>query len=219
MSHPVQAILRGILTEIETEPILVPWVWNSRGLLIPRLFPRSFRRRARTDHFRKISGTWSGIKLIQQSIVQRIGLQPRDVAICIVNVTKGNCLGWTNLSARRNDFAIFYWTMLFLGINFDGSDALHAIGAFLHYPARPDRHLWVPAELSARRLSIRKLQEIESAHFVRAVVRTIASADAAIIDLLIQTLSAMNGGFNWTNQLAWSGLAMHARYRLVIQLG
>src|SRR6267143_1568186 len=99
MSHPVQAILRGILTEIETEPILVPWVWNSRGLLIPRLFPRSFRRRARTDHFRKISGTWSGIKLIQQSIVQRIGLQPRDVAICIVNVTKGNCLGWTNLLA------------------------------------------------------------------------------------------------------------------------
>src|SRR5262249_35169600 len=59
------------------------------------------------------------------------------------------------------------------------------------------------------------LEEIEAADFVRAVVRTVPSADAPVVNHLIDPLLAVDGRTNGADQFARRVLAVHARNRLV----
>ena len=61
-------------------------------------------------------------------------------------------------------------------------------------------------------------QEVEPPHLVRAVVRAVARADAAVVDHVVQAFSAVGRGGNRADDLARRVLALHAGYRLMVGL-
>ena len=63
-----------------------------------------------------------------------------------------------------------------------------------------------------------EFEEIKPPNFVGAVVRTIARADAAIVNLQIQSFVVVHGRADGTNEFARRVFAMHARHRLMIEL-
>src|SRR5438034_193261 len=65
-------------------------------------------------------------------------------------------------------------------------DALHTVVAFFHDAAAPHRDVRVSQRLEARGFKIRVLEKVEPAHFVRAIVGTIAGADAAVVNHVVQ---------------------------------
>ena len=60
------------------------------------------------------------------------------------------------------------------------------------------------------------LEEVEAAHFVRAVVRAVPRADAAVVDHVVQALGAVDGRPDRADQFARRVLAVHARHRLEV---
>src|SRR5262249_28785682 len=84
---------------------------------------------------------------------------------------------------------------------------------------RPDRHLGVANQLQAGRGLVGVREEVEPADLVRAVVRAVAGADAAIVGHLVQPLEAVRGGGHGADDLAGGLLAVHAEYGLKIELG
>ena len=63
------------------------------------------------------------------------------------------------------------------------------------------------------------IEEIEPAHFERAIVRAIAGADAAIVGHDVEPILAVNGGVDRTNRFARRVLAVLAHHRLMHDLG
>ncbi len=59
------------------------------------------------------------------------------------------------------------------------------------------------------------MKEVEVPHLVRAVVRAVPRADAAVVDHVVQALGAVGGGGDGADELARGVLALHARHRLV----
>ena len=91
-----------------------------------------------------------------------------------------------DLLAGRQDFAIAHiGRSSCSACNARRVDALHAESAFFHHAARTHRHIRVAHQLNRRRLLIRILQEVEAPHLVRAVVRAVLGADAAVVNLLV----------------------------------
>src|SRR5207253_3095764 len=76
-------------------------------------------------------------------------------------------------------------------------------------------HVGITLELELRRVVVGVLQKVEAANFVRAIVRAIPRADAAVVDHEIQPGAIVHGRGDRANQLARRVLAMHARHRLV----
>ena len=70
----------------------------------------------------------------------------------------------------------------------------------------------------ARRFPVLVLKEVEPAHFVRAVVRAVARADAAVVDHVVQAFAAVHRRADGAHRLARRGLAVHARHRLEVGL-
>src|SRR5262249_22210940 len=97
------------------------------------------------------------------------------------------------------------------GTGFDVRRAqpLHAVRTFLHHAAASHRDIGVPAKLQAFRCVVRKLQEVEAAHLVRAIVGTVARADAAVVDHVVETIGAMDRGYDGAHQLTGSVFALH----------
>src|SRR5258708_19968394 len=89
------------------------------------------------------------------------------------------------------------------------ADALHAIGAFFHDAAAAHGHVGIAHELELWRLPVLEEQEIEPPHFVRAIIRTIAGADAAVVHHVVQALTAVDGCLHRTNQFARPILPLH----------
>src|SRR5205807_3305686 len=65
-----------------------------------------------------------------------------------------------------------------------------------------------------RRLPILEAQEVEAANFVGAVVRTVARADAAIVDHIVQAFGAVDRGTDGADLLARRVLALLAGHGL-----
>ena len=59
-------------------------------------------------------------------------------------------------------------------------------------------------------------QEVEAPHLVRAVVRAVARADAAVVDHVVQAFRAVRRGADRADELAGRVLALLARHRLVV---
>src|SRR6476646_8598518 len=59
------------------------------------------------------------------------------------------------------------------------------------------------------------MKEVKPPDFVRAIVRTIASADTAVIDLQVQSFTIVQRRLDWTDHFTWSIFTMHARHRNV----
>ena len=64
-----------------------------------------------------------------------------------------------------------------------------------------------------RRVPILIKEEIEPAHFVWTVVRTILGADAAVVNHVVQAFCTVHCRVNRTDRFARRVLAMHARHR------
>ena len=89
-------------------------------------------------------------------------------------------------------------------------DPLDAVRALLHHPARAHGHVRVPLELQAGRVVVGILEEVEPADLVRAVVRAVASAHAAVIRHLVEALVAVRRRFHGADGFAGGLLAVHA---------
>src|SRR5207245_3427857 len=94
----------------------------------------------------------------------------------------------------------------------------HAAGAFLHDAAAAYRHFWIASQPQDFGVEIRVGQEIEAPHLVRAVVGTVARADAAVIDHIVEAVTAVHGGRYRADELAGCVFAVHARHRLHVSL-
>src|SRR5262249_49505942 len=88
-------------------------------------------------------------------------------------------------------------------------NALHTQAALLHHAAGAHRHIGIEHHAAQRALhvvvEIRILGvvvPIEAPHLVRTVIGAVASADAAVVDLLIDALGAGGGGVHRTDRLA-----------------
>src|SRR4029079_3282612 len=102
-------------------------------------------------------------------------------AILVIEIAKNNGPGRTCLLASRQNFAILDWTVPLLRIIACLIDALNAIGAFLHYPARAHRYIRVAPHLHQRDFFPGIVKEVKMSHLIGTVVGAIACADAAVI--------------------------------------
>src|SRR5919108_2951584 len=93
--------------------------------------------------FRKIGGSRSGIKLGEQRVVERAGLELSHPALGIVEIAKGDRLGRASRLAGGNDIAIADTVAFFLGLDPGCIDPLHAVSALLHHAAVTDRDLGI----------------------------------------------------------------------------
>src|SRR4029077_16382908 len=99
------------------------------------------------------------------------------------------------------------------------ANALHAIRTLFHHTAAAHGHIRIAHHLVLRRLPILKQQKIETSHFVRAVVRAVARAYAAVVGHVVQTFRAVYGCADRAHHLTGRVFALHTRYRLEIRFG
>src|SRR5207253_1999862 len=92
----------------------------------------------------------------------------------------------------------------------------HAISAFLYHATAADRDVRVQAEPLATTLRgvAGILKEIKAPHFVGAIVRAIARADAAVVHHVIEPVVAVDRSVDRADQLARRILALLAGHRL-----
>ena len=108
-------------------------------------------------------------------------------------------------------------------------DPLHAVRALLHDAAHADRDVGVlhhlarapgmplgpeRAQVEAVQLAHVPIEEVEAAHLVRAVVRAVPGADAAVVRHDVEPLGVVHGGVDRADRLARRLLALHAGDRL-----
>ncbi len=123
------------------------------------------------------------------------------------------------LLASRDDSAIANRRVLFFRFDARIVDALHAIRALFHDAAAAHGYFRIAQQLELRRFPILEAQEIESAHFVRAIVRTIPRPDAPVIGHIVQPFGAVRRGAHGADLLAGRVLALLARHRLEERFG
>src|SRR4029077_6902973 len=73
--------------------------------------------------------------------------------------------------------------------------------------------------LVLRRLPILEEEKVEPPHFVRTIIRAVASAHAAVVDHIVQAFAGMIGRAHRTHDFAGRVFAMHARHWLEERLG
>ena len=96
-------------------------------------------------------------------------------------------------------------------------DALHAVRALLHDAAAAHGDVGVEHHLEHVRLRILVEREVEAPHLVRAVVRAVPGADAAVVDHVVQAFVVVHGRVDRADDLARRLLAVHAEHRLVVR--
>src|SRR5579864_8507551 len=173
--------------------------------------------RIRVPQTTQIGGAGPGIQLLKQAIVSRLGLELRHAALGIVDVSERDRLGGAGLHARRDNLAVGDAAIFLFGLDLGGVDALNAVGAFFHHAAAAHGDVGIAQAVETLHIPIRVQQEVEAADFVGAVIGTVAGADAAVVDHLVQAVAAVNRGRDRTDQLAGRVLALHAGNRLVVQ--
>ena len=107
--------------------------------------------------------------------------------------------------------------VLLVGLDLGRRDALHAVAAFLHHAARTHRNVGVAHQLQALGLIVGEEQEVESPYLVRAVVRAVACAHAAVIDHHVQAFRRVHRCAHRANLLARSVLAVLAGHGLEVR--
>src|SRR5450755_323967 len=98
------------------------------------------------------------------------------------------------------------------------ANALHAEGAFLHHTLAAHGHVRIqlpvhalrPRVLWARRLAV--AEPVEIANLVRTVIRAVAGADAAIVDLHVEPVRRVIRRVHGTHRLARRVAALLAEH-------
>src|SRR5262249_5370003 len=73
------------------------------------------------------------IELAEERVVADLGLQLRDAAVRVVQIAEDDRFRRTRLLTRRLNLAVSDPPVLFLRIDPDASDSLHAVGALFHH--------------------------------------------------------------------------------------
>src|SRR5882724_1726153 len=102
----------------------------------------------------QIRRPWAGIQFDQQTVVVWLRLESGHLTGWVIDVAKHNRLGGTDLGARRNNFAIAYFSVPGLRRDLDGLDSLDTVGAFFHYAAIAHRHIGVHQHLQTGRFHV-----------------------------------------------------------------
>src|SRR4030095_15233887 len=114
------------------------------------------------------------------------------------------------LLAGRLDVAVMKLAPGELRIDLRAIDPLRAVRAFLHHAPGADRDVRVHRELEDVGRVLGEVEEIEAAHLVGTVVRTVAGPDAPVVDHHVEALPVVDGGGHGADLLAGSVLAVHA---------
>src|SRR5262249_55665014 len=154
-----------------------------------------------------------------QQVVAGVGLQARHPALRIVDVAEDDRLGGTGLLAGGDDLAVADRATLLVGGDARALDALHAVAALLHDPPRADGDVGVLRHLDGLVAPVGVEEVVETPDLVGTVVRAVARADAAVVDHVVEALAAVHGGIHRAHDLARRVFAVHARHRLVDDLG
>src|SRR5438270_13260051 len=170
-------------------------------------------------HARQERGTGPRAQLVQQIVAPRIGVQLGHARIRIVERTERDRLRRAPLLARGLELAVPDQALLDARVDALALDALHAVRALFHDAAAAHGDVGVHAHPAGAAHVAVVLEEVETAHLVRAVVAAIPRADAAVIGHLVQSLVAVDGGVDRADVLARRGLAVHAAERLGDHLG
>src|SRR3989338_4634086 len=104
-------------------------------------------------------------------VTRRVRTMVLILSVTEAKVGPGSSTGVADGLAGGDDFAVADLAAFLLGGNAGGVDALHAVGALLHHPARAHGDVGGAQQLQAGRLLVDVLQEVEAADFVGGVVR------------------------------------------------
>src|SRR5690606_8227144 len=179
--------------------------------------------RVRVADAGQIRGPRLSVQLAQELVVTSFLLALAHAAVRIRDVSKYDGLGRAGLRAGRGDDAVGHALLARdLGVAPGGVDALHAVGALLHDAAGAHGHVRVEGELAHlghARLLV-EVEEVEATHLVRAVVRAVPRADAAVVDHVVEAaLLRVDRRRHGADVLAGGVLAVLAADRLVHDLG
>src|SRR5262249_3315370 len=170
------------------------------------------------SHSGQIGRAWLRVQFTNQTVIAFLSLELRDAAIWIIDVTEDNRFGRARLRARGCDLAVSNESIFFLGIDLGFLNSLHAVSALLHHAAAANAHVRVAHHLKTRGVEILIQQKIKSPNFVRAVVRTIARANTAVVSHVVQAFSTVSCRSNRADNFAGRVLALLTRDRLKISL-
>src|SRR3989475_9494130 len=98
-------------------------------------------------HGGEVGGAGARVQLREQGVVPRLGLQPRDAALRVVDVAEDDGLAGAGLLARGLDLPVADGPALVARVDAGPADALDAVRALLHHPAAAHRDLRVAHEL------------------------------------------------------------------------
>ena len=136
----------------------------------------------------------------------------RYLALWVVSIAKNHCLTWACLDAGGLYFTVSNATpTVVFGIVLGLPNTLNAERAFLHYAVAASCNVRV--ELQVKWGFEFRLKPIKPSNLVGTVVRTVASADAAIVDLRVQSLVRVIRGEYRADRFAWSVIAVLAQHR------
>ena len=175
----------------------------------------------------------TGVEVGQRAVGTARGLRLGDAGLGIGDVAELDRAGWAGLLAGDLDGAVADVDVgriagADLGLDLGFLDALDAIGALLHDAAHAHGDVGVLLELrevgrildgllrserSFVQVAVDALvvvEEVEAADLVRAVVRAVAGADAAVVGHRVEALVVVDGGVGGADGLARGGLAMLA---------
>src|SRR6476661_5458879 len=169
---------------------------------------------------------WPRSHIVQHAVIAPASLHLGNAAVWIFKIAEYDCLRRAGLLARGLYLAIGQFAFSLQRNILGQLDPLYAHAAFFHHAARTHRDIWVQNHAPERALHVeielrifRVVVPIEAAHLVRAIIRTVARANAAVVNLLVEPLRTGAGGQHRTDCLAWRVLAMLAHHRLVNALG
>src|SRR5438093_2402828 len=160
-----------------------------------------------------------GVQLLEDVIGPPVLRQLRDGPRGIGRVAEGDGARRAGGGTRRRELVRDQVTVLECRAVFGLTNALNAEGALLHYAlsAHGDIGIELPVERLGKRilLAVRLTvtEPVEVADLVGAVVRAVARADAAIVDLHVQPIRRVIGGVHRTHGLAGRVAAMLTEHR------
>src|SRR5436305_10579804 len=196
-----------------------PGLFSSVAMLSSLGRVRLAQRGARIAQLREIGGARARVDVLEQPVVERIGLQLRHLRLRVVDVAEDDRPRRAALLAGGLEPVRRDRLMVDLGLDLRRLDALHTVGALLHHAAHAHRHVRVVDQLQHRRALVAVAQEVEAAPLVGAVVRAVAGAHATVVDHVVEPLVAVHGGGHRADHLAGRVLALHAGQGLVVERG
>src|SRR5689334_22264498 len=143
--------------------------------------------RIRVLHVRQVSRARMRVQLFQQRVIAFARFQLVYAAIWSVDIAEDDHVSRANCLAGGDDLAVTHFPPPFdLCLNLRVLNALHAVGALLHYAAAAHAHFRIALQLIKRLIPVLIQEEVKATHFVRAVVGTVLRAHATVVDHVVQ---------------------------------